>query len=204
MVTSSEAEVILSAHDYGSGALVTRFRIDGGDWADYTSPIVLEATGEYSIEYYSVDVAGNEESPFSCRASVDVDAPSLQVSPLQDHLMPSDSLTVQLNASDVNGVDRFEVFYDGDGPMVYDGDTTNVTVPGLKSGTHVLTIVVYDVPGNSYEVSMTFDVSSVTDYGWEPWMVIFVVVTCASAAISAAYYFTMVWPDRHGRPPRAR
>ena len=48
--------------DKNSGVKATYYRLDGGDVMLYTEPFVIPE-GRHTIEYWSVDNAGNEESP---------------------------------------------------------------------------------------------------------------------------------------------
>ncbi len=57
----SGGTVTLSATDATSGVDVTRYRIDGGNWTDYTGPFEVTGAGEHTVEYFTVDVAGNIE-----------------------------------------------------------------------------------------------------------------------------------------------
>lgn len=65
-VTSSAAEgpvVNLTAVDETSGVYATWYRVDGGDWTLYDGPFEVVGEGNHSLEYWSVDVAGNQEPP---------------------------------------------------------------------------------------------------------------------------------------------
>jgi hypothetical protein len=53
--------VTLTATDSGSGVSVTMYRIDGGDWQTYSEPFEVTGSGNHTVEFYSVDAAGNEE-----------------------------------------------------------------------------------------------------------------------------------------------
>jgi hypothetical protein len=57
----SGRNVTLNATDVASGIDRTYFRIDGGSWQNYTSPIEVLGDIDHSVEFYSVDVAGNTE-----------------------------------------------------------------------------------------------------------------------------------------------
>ncbi len=62
--TSSAAEgpvVNLTAVDETSGVYATWYRVDGGDWTLYDGPFEVVGEGNHSLEYWSVDAAGNEE-----------------------------------------------------------------------------------------------------------------------------------------------
>jgi hypothetical protein len=50
-----------AADGAGSGVAVTRYRLDGGAWTDYTGALTVTDLGLHRIEYASVDEAGNPE-----------------------------------------------------------------------------------------------------------------------------------------------
>ncbi len=54
--------VTLNVTDDGSGVAVTMYRVDGGDWIVYEGPFKVKGSGNHTIEYYSRDVAGNNET----------------------------------------------------------------------------------------------------------------------------------------------
>jgi hypothetical protein len=59
---ASEASITLSATDQGSGVAGTFFRLDGGpDTAGST--VTVTTPGPHELEFWSVDRAGNEETP---------------------------------------------------------------------------------------------------------------------------------------------
>lgn len=64
-VTSAVAHmsvVNITADDNVSGVNVTMYRIDGGDWVVYVGgEVELEGAGNHTVEYYSIDNAGNVE-----------------------------------------------------------------------------------------------------------------------------------------------
>jgi hypothetical protein len=53
--------VSLTAVDTGSGVAVTMIKIDDGDWANYTVPIVVTMEAAHTVSFYSVDKMGNTE-----------------------------------------------------------------------------------------------------------------------------------------------
>ncbi|MHA2051734.1 MAG: OmpL47-type beta-barrel domain-containing protein [Promethearchaeota archaeon] len=59
-VTSS-TELSLTVIDSTSGIDTINYRIDGGSWCEYSNVFNLVSNGLYTIEYYSLDIAGNEE-----------------------------------------------------------------------------------------------------------------------------------------------
>jgi|GEM_PF-2474155 len=59
---TGDVSVTLNAADDLSGVLETKYSLDNGaTFTTYTSPITFTADGAYSIQYYSVDKAGNSE-----------------------------------------------------------------------------------------------------------------------------------------------
>jgi hypothetical protein len=69
-------DVTLQATDTVSGVAATHYRLDGGEWTAYDSPIHLTAEGQTSIEYRSVDVKGNTEQTRTATVMIDDSAPS--------------------------------------------------------------------------------------------------------------------------------
>ena len=52
----------LLASDGASGPSSTRYRLDGGEWQTYSSPLDVLNAGHGSLEFYSTDNAGNAEA----------------------------------------------------------------------------------------------------------------------------------------------
>jgi hypothetical protein len=51
----------LTAEDLGSGVDKTYYRLDGGEWNEYTNFVTVSAPGAHTFECYSTDILGNEE-----------------------------------------------------------------------------------------------------------------------------------------------
>jgi glucose/arabinose dehydrogenase/type 1 glutamine amidotransferase len=61
---SDPVQVTLAAVDDGacaSGLARTEYRVDGGAWTTYSQPFTVSAPGAHTVEYRSIDVAGNRE-----------------------------------------------------------------------------------------------------------------------------------------------
>ncbi|MFA5102544.1 MAG: hypothetical protein WC525_05280 [Candidatus Thermoplasmatota archaeon] len=58
----SDVTVTLTATDDSSGVAYTKFNVDGGGWNNYSTPFIVQGNGEHTVEYYSVDNAGNVET----------------------------------------------------------------------------------------------------------------------------------------------
>jgi cytochrome c len=151
--------VTLSAtdEDGGSGVARTEYRLDDGEWTEYSAPFDVSAPGEHTVEYRSVDEAGNEEAIKS--VSFTVEEPGEPGAPtVQGFADPSSGpapLRVRFSAT---GVDP-----DG-GPVAYRWEYEDGTVIGSsftytfrEPGEHTATVTVTDDEGDtaSDEVTVT-------------------------------------------------
>jgi len=57
----SDVTVTLTATDPGSGVAVTKIKMDGGAWTNYTAPVVVTTEAAHVVSYYSIDKEGNIE-----------------------------------------------------------------------------------------------------------------------------------------------
>ena len=77
-----EVDVTLTATDGGGGGggaagiEKTWYRVDGGDWAEYAAPARVSGDAAHTLDYYSVDRAGNAESAQQCQLLIDVSPPT--------------------------------------------------------------------------------------------------------------------------------
>jgi hypothetical protein len=61
----SNVKVTLSASDASSGVKHTYYNLDSSGYVTYGGPFTVSALGNHTLLFYSVDVAGNAESPHS-------------------------------------------------------------------------------------------------------------------------------------------
>ena len=81
---SSDVNVYLTCTDSLSGCDTTYYRIDEGSWQTYDSNILFSSDGNFKLDYYSVDVAGNSESTNTTWVAVDKTDPTI------NNVMPND------------------------------------------------------------------------------------------------------------------
>ena len=67
----SDATVWLNATDGTSGVGSVMYRIDGGSWATFGSSLSFAEAGTYVIDFYALDVAGNQEATKSVTVVVE-------------------------------------------------------------------------------------------------------------------------------------
>ncbi|MBM7565802.1 OmpL47-type beta-barrel domain-containing protein [Paenibacillus sacheonensis] len=104
-VDGTPAAVALLAADNLSGIARTEYRIgDSGDWTAYTGLISLGQGGNPTVQYRSVDKAGNAEAVKSIGAGVDRTAPTLTVTLDKTSIWPANHKMVPVQAT-VNASD---------------------------------------------------------------------------------------------------
>ncbi|MGM7719687.1 OmpL47-type beta-barrel domain-containing protein [Metabacillus sp. Hm71] len=69
--TNKDVSITLSASDKHSGAAKTEYRMNDGEWMEYTEPINSFAEGKNRVDYRSIDNAGNVEAYKSFEVNMD-------------------------------------------------------------------------------------------------------------------------------------
>jgi hypothetical protein len=70
----------LSAADETSGVGTTTYRVDGGAWQPYASPVSIAGDGFHRIDFFSTDVAGNAEGGRATTFRIDASPPATTAS----------------------------------------------------------------------------------------------------------------------------
>ncbi len=91
-VNGNTGTVSLTATDTLSGVENTYYRIDGGAVIPYSATFQIFARGDHVVEYWSVDVAGNEETHRTL--TVSVGTPRIRVDSMELSLNPSNPNTL--------------------------------------------------------------------------------------------------------------
>ena len=170
--------VLLSAYDPAddlvSGVCATYYKLNGGAQTEYTAAIPV-SNGD-TIEYWSVDCAGNEEAHKTITISVDVTPPTITITQPEDgylylfgnklmkRIMGTDTLfigkaVVAADASDDMGVDRVEFTFTIGGDELTFADHASpfeVTLKQKVFGPVDVTATAYDAKGNSASDSTSF------------------------------------------------
>ena len=114
----SPVEVNLSSRDSLSGVEIIRYRTDGIHWQDYSTPFTISEDGEYTIEYYALDKAGNQEENRSSDARIDMHSPeqpiiSSSTHPIKDSWSNNDSPAFSwTEPTDTSGVAGYSYILD--------------------------------------------------------------------------------------------
>lgn len=138
---SPNGSVSLLGTDSTSGISNTYYRLDGSLTTTYTSALSL-ADGVHTLDYWSVDVAGNVESTWSVSPRIDRVKPTSSSNVLPSGWVSNDT-TVALSASDDrSGVAGIRYRLDGSVPATYSADLT------IRDGSHTLEWWAVDNAGN--------------------------------------------------------
>lgn len=148
----------LSASDTGSGVASTSYRFDEGLWQVYTTPFLVQAQGNQTVEYRSADRAGNVEPAETTWLSIDSLAPMLAINgPANGSEVPSSSVDLAWTASDSgSGVASVLISVDGGLPTPVTGSP--VRLPLLPDGRHTVLLQATDAAGNMATTSVSFTV----------------------------------------------
>ena len=163
----SNVTISLSANDAISGINKILYRINNGSWNEYSQQIKITEGGEYVIEYYSIDNAGNEESVKKINVKLDKDTPSLSVDkPMERYLYIFDrkvmplllrtviigKITIETTVNDaISGIKEVRFYFDDE--LVYN-DTEYpykwvLNEMALIRHRHTIKIEAIDNAGNS-------------------------------------------------------
>ena len=155
----SSETVHFAATDTQSTVAATYYRTDGGAWVK-GSLVTLSVwkrggdNGIHMIDYYSVDSAGNSETPKSCLIKLDSQPP--QTTDTSDGLWYQFSETVHFNASDVTvGVAVTHYRIDGGQWLTGRKVTLSVWKRGGNNGIHTIEYYSIDNAGNVESPSRT-------------------------------------------------
>lgn len=66
----SDVTVTLNATDDMSGVDYTMYKLDDGDYQTYSDPFIVAEDGDHTLNYYSVDLAGNIEDEQTCTFTI--------------------------------------------------------------------------------------------------------------------------------------
>ncbi|MEW6063038.1 MAG: tandem-95 repeat protein [Nanoarchaeota archaeon] len=116
--------VNLTATDSGSGVSYTTYNLDGSGWVTGTS-ISITTTGNHTIQYYSVDNAGNVENVKTAYALLDKDAPIVTNLTINPSLLFTGQST-EISANAIDNVDVASV-------------TAEITLPDASIDAVILT-----------------------------------------------------------------
>jgi len=142
----TDVKINLIAYDW-SGIDDTFYMINDGEYQIYTEPFTISDEGQYTINFYSVDVHGNQENVKSQTIKIDKTPPTLDIEILGDKENDwyTNPVDVTLSGFDhLSGLDMIIYKMDQGSWETYDGFMT------LSDGEHRLWAYSIDKAGNNY------------------------------------------------------
>jgi len=115
------------------GTDYTEYRVDGGNWNTYSSPLFLTTEGIHTLEFHSYDLLANPEPVHSIQVVVDDTPPTTMVGVGEPEYQAADlyvtsSTGINLTSTDGGaipvGLGRTEYRVDGGGWFIYAHDIT--------------------------------------------------------------------------------
>ncbi|MEM2940665.1 MAG: DNRLRE domain-containing protein [Thermoproteota archaeon] len=184
----------LSATDDASGVSRTKYRVDDNSWDTYTEEFTLTdyPDGLHTLEYYSVDNVGNNETTKALLVYLDKVPPTISdANPVGSITRESASVNLTVKVEDADsGVKEVRLTVDGtsQGVMMPSGGVYTKAV-SLSEGSHTWSIEALDnvdnVASQSYSFTLTVSggLSSVWLYGVIAAIVIIIVVVIMALAL---------------------
>ncbi|WP_281421360.1 rhamnogalacturonan lyase family protein [Cohnella xylanilytica] len=146
----SAVQVKLEAADDGSGVEETFFRIDGGE-AQTGTRATIDAEGRHTVEYWSVDRAGNEEEAKTLSVAIDLTPPTVEIQGQSEYTIDQRA-AISYAATDA-----------GSGVAEPHGSLLESEAYDLEPGLHRVTASVSDLAGNTTSVPFAFGVTATFD-----------------------------------------
>lgn len=149
----------LTATDSVSGIKAIHYRLNGGDWREYTMGVSLVKDGDYTIQYYATDLAGNDESVKTSTIHLQDAKPGIS---FEKTVVGKDgSATISFSVG-LDGTSVTTLQYSLDGKDLVDLNPANrsVSFTGLSNGEHTVTIKATDSNGEVLTNTTSFKVGS--------------------------------------------
>jgi parallel beta-helix repeat protein len=181
--------VALTATDGLSGITETYYKIDGSprNVTAHGQPLIATESVNNTLEYWSVDFAGNEETPHNVLTKIKLDktAPAISItSPSVDVEIRSSNPAIEWSGTDTtSGIDHYEIRLDNSS-WTNMGTNTTYTFTGVGDGTHIADVKAFDKAGKPQITSVRFTVntSPIGGPGYTEEIAITVVVLLAVAS----------------------
>jgi subtilisin family serine protease/pimeloyl-ACP methyl ester carboxylesterase len=149
-----DVTVKLTGEDNLSGVLLTEYSFDDGQtWKVFGAPIELTDDKVYTIQYRSIDIAGNVEKSNIVTVKLDQTEPEVSYTSLEREYYWDETLMIDFSGTDnLSGVQLIEGKLNGE--LIESGQPLVLQEPGLNT----LFLRVKDKAGNEINEIQTFDV----------------------------------------------
>jgi len=158
--------ITITATDNLTGVAETYYRYNNGQIQNVSShgqPWIISESANNTLEYWSIDNAGNEELPHKVLTEIKLDktAPTMSItSPLNDSEVKSSTVTVAFTGLDeTSGISHYEIRLD-DGSWINTGTNTTHTFTELHDGSHIINVKANDAAGNYQLNTINFTINT--------------------------------------------
>ena len=193
----SSVAVSLTSTDPASGVASVAYRLDGGAWSTYATPLSVTADGDHAVEFYGTDAAGLAETAKTVAFRIDATDPLVvTTAPRGAGTNTTPVITVTfsegMNRASVEGA--FTISPDINGAFAWSADNRTVTFVAdreLQAGTTYFVAIgtsAKDGAGNILPQTVTFSfetaspVPTVTGSG--DWLWIIAVIAAALGGVA--------------------
>jgi hypothetical protein len=131
----SNVTVTITATDTESGVDYTKYKLDGGNWTDYTTPFIVTTDGLHVLQCYSADVAGNIEEAHYCNFTIqkEVPPPSITIT-----IKGGMGVSATIKNTGTTLLTNIDWTIKLDGKMIFFGKSKNNTIASLAAGAQVI------------------------------------------------------------------
>jgi|GEM_PF-2558847 len=141
----SDVTVTLTATDNAAGVDYTMYKVNAGNWTTYTTPFRVKEDGIHTVQYFSVDKLGNEETPKGpFEVGIDRTKPEINLT-VEKTGLAKWLLTATVN-DNTSGIAKVEFYLDN---QYLGEDTTGPDYTWEVTQKGTAQAIVYDNAGNS-------------------------------------------------------
>jgi hypothetical protein len=178
----SPVRVRLAASDEVSGVDSTVYRINGGEWTEYSESVVIFNSGSYLVEFYSTDRGGLQESGENVTFSLDPAPPELALT------FSDGNITLQVHDGE-SGIGQCS--YSIDGSQFQECTSPqSARFPMTAAGNHIMVVLVRDVAGNENSTSLSFVIPEPgSPSSLDPLLVALLVITMVCVIGAGSLFF---------------
>ena len=206
----SAVAVSLIANDTASGVSSISYRLDGGSWSTYATPVSVTTDGSHTVEYYATDAAGLVEATKSVAFRIDATDPLVVTTAPRGagtNTTPVITVTFSEGMNRAAVESAFTISPDMNGAFAWSADNRTVTfVPdrALQTGTSYFVAIgtnAKDMAGNALPQTVTFSFETGTPpptvTGSGDWIWIIAVV---AAALGGSAFIALRRLGARGKP----
>jgi C1A family cysteine protease len=157
---TSNVSIELNGADKVSGLEMIRYSINSGKWQDYSGEIFKMIEGANTIDFYSIDLAGNSEALNSLIINIDKERPEFNFTfPVENYISKNKNITVEWTGTDSHsGIEYFVIYIDNNTTHKVIGNRS-FTFTNLSNGNYTIFLEAVDFAGNSHMITTNFMVN---------------------------------------------